>query len=251
LSLDRVEDAAAAYRKAIELEKDVPEFHACLGMALEKQGKFGESLQEMRLGHELPSKRPGWSARAAQWVRQGERLVELDEKLPGFLKGKATPASAGERIELAGLCSLKRLNGAAARFYEQAFAVEPKLATDLRVGHRYSAACAAALAGCGRGADIEKLEDKEKSHLRGQALDWLRADLKAFGLLLEKEANRAGPSVMAQMRHWHEDRDLAGVRGPEALAKLPEAERHPWQELWNDVADLLKRAEGKAMPDKK
>ena len=45
------------------------------------------------------------------------------------------------------------------------------------------------------------------------------------------------------MRHWREDIDFAGVRGPEALAKLPEAERKPWQELWDDVANTLARAQ--------
>jgi hypothetical protein len=31
-------------------------------------------------------------------------------------------------------------------------------------------------------------------------------------------------------------------RGPEALARLPEAERQEWQKLWADVADTLARA---------
>jgi hypothetical protein len=43
------------------------------------------------------------------------------------------------------------------------------------------------------------------------------------------------------LRHWLEDTDFAGVRGPEALAKLPEMEREPWQKLWDDVAKTLKR----------
>jgi len=40
----------------------------------------------------------------------------------------------------------------------------------------------------------------------------------------------------------HRDRDFAGVRGDEALAKLPEAERHEWRKLWQDVAELERRA---------
>jgi hypothetical protein len=80
---------------------------------------------------------------------------------------------------------------------------------------RYDAACAAALAGCGNGKDTAKLSGDERAAFRKQALDWLRADL---------------------------------VRGPEALAKLPEAERQSWQKLWSDVADLLKQAEGKPAP---
>ena len=114
---------------------------------------------------------------SAQWVRQCERLIDLDGQLPGFLEGKTTPASADERIELAELCSLKRLNRAASRFYEEAFSAAPGSAGSLSAAHRYDAACAAALAGCGRGEDAKDVDDKERARWRQQALDWLRADL--------------------------------------------------------------------------
>jgi hypothetical protein len=184
-------------------------------------------------------------------VRQCERLVELDGKLPGFLAGKAMPASAGERIELAELCSLKRLNRAAVRFYEEAFTAGPQLADDLSASHRYNAACTAALAGCGVGKDADKLDEKERARLRGQALGWLRADLEALRLLLKKGANKAGPPVLTQLRQWLADPDLVGVRGMEAIAHLPEAERQEWHKLWGDVFDALKRAAEKPKPEKK
>jgi hypothetical protein len=44
------------------------------------------------------------------------------------------------------------------------------------------------------------------------------------------------------MKHWQADADLAGVRDKDALAKLPEAERDGWKQLWDDVAMLLKTA---------
>jgi hypothetical protein len=50
------------------------------------------------------------------------------------------------------------------------------------------------------------------------------------------------------MRHWLADADLAGVRGPEALARLPASEQQSWQKLWNEVADTLARAQGKPPP---
>ena len=53
------------------------------------------------------------------------------------------------------------------------------------------------------------------------------------------------------MQHWLDDPDFAGVRGPDALAKLPEAERPDWQKLWADVADTLARAQGKTAPEQK
>ena len=34
--------------------------------------------------------------------------------------------------------------------------------------------------------------------------------------------------------------DLAGVRDPEALIKLPQEEQKAWRDLWADVDTLLK-----------
>jgi serine/threonine protein kinase/Tfp pilus assembly protein PilF len=249
----KLDEAIAEYRQAIALQPDDAEAHCNLGHALRRQGLFREALEELRRGHELGSKRPGWRYPSAEWVGQCERLVELDEKLPAFLDGKTAPAGAGERIELAGLCALKRLNRAAAGFYEDAFAAEPKLADDLAAGHRYNAACAAALAAVGQGKDVDRIGDKEKSRLRAQALDWLRADLEALGRLLDTEATPAptAAGVASTLKHWQSDPDLAGVRGAAALARLPEAERQPWQKLWDDAADLLARAQAKQTPVKK
>ena len=170
--------------------------------------------------------------------------------MPGFLDGTTTPASPAERVELAGFCALKRLNRAAARFYDQAFAAEPKLAEDAKVRHRYHAARAAALAGCGQGDDADKLDQAEKAQWRGRALEWLRADLKAWAGLLDAEPARSAANVSNVLRRWLVETDFAGGRGREALAKLPEAERPAWQKLWNDVADALKRAQGMGDPGK-
>jgi hypothetical protein len=51
------------------------------------------------------------------------------------------------------------------------------------------------------------------------------------------------------MQHWQHDPDFNGVRGPDALARLPEAEREDWRKLWDDVAATLAQAqERKASP---
>src|SRR5205085_1807105 len=101
-------------------------------------------------------------------------------------KGDVVPAGPTECIELAKLCVLKRLHGAAARFYADAFAPQPKLAENPRLAHRYNAACSAALAGCGKGQDADSLNDRERARLRQQALNSLRAELMAWRQLLEK-----------------------------------------------------------------
>jgi tetratricopeptide (TPR) repeat protein len=249
----QLDEAIAAYREAIRIKKDFAEAHCNLGDTLRRQGKFREALEEFRRGHELGRRNPGWRYPSAEWVRQCERLVELAEKLPGFLDRKTRPASPVECIELAQLCTLKRLHRAAARFYEEAFDAQPRLADDLGAAHRYNAACAAALAGCGQGKDADKLDATEYARLRRQALSWLRAGLQAWGRVLNKEPDNAGPAarVTQVLQDWRGDADFSGVRGAEALAQLPEEERQSWEKLWADVADTLSRAQRKTQPEKK
>ena len=71
------------------------------------------------------------------------------------------------------------------------------------------------------------------------------ADLEAWRRLREKGPDEAASraAVARTLQHWLVDPDFAGVRGPEALARLPEAERQAWQKLWDDVADMLARAQ--------
>src|SRR5207244_7349531 len=121
--------------------------------------------------------------------------------------------------------------------YKAAFANTPKLADDLHFQHRYNAACAAALAGCGQGKDADQSDARERARLRRQALDWLRADLTAYRRLLDKEPDKARTAVRERMQYWLQDKDFAGVRGSAALAKLPKEECQGWQKLWADVAD--------------
>jgi hypothetical protein len=48
--------------------------------------------------------------------------------------------------------------------------------------------------------------------------------------------------MLQTLRHWRADIDLAGVRDPAALARLPAAERAAWQALWADVDALIRGA---------
>jgi hypothetical protein len=248
-----LDGAIVEYREAIRCKRDYAEVHCNLGAVLEQKGQFAEALEYRRRGHELGSKNPRWPDPSAQWVQNCERLVELDGKLPAILSGQKQPADTAERLALAQLCQLpcKQQNLAATRFYETAFSEKPKLADDLSNQHRYNAACAAALASCGQGKDADKLDSKARARLRQQALDWLRADLKAYRQVMEKSAGKAGPAIAQRMQHWLEDEDFAGVRGREALAKLPEEERSAWRKLWADVAEMRAKAQGKASAEKK
>jgi Flp pilus assembly protein TadD len=240
----QLDEAIAEYRETIRLKKDDAMAHCNLGALLEKIGRFSEALAYRQRGHAIGSKNPRWPYPSAQWLRNCERLMELDDKVPAILSGQKQPADSAECLALAQFCQLpcKRLNLAAKRFYSQAFAEKPSRADDLNSQHRYKAACAAALAACGQGQDADKLDDKERARLRQQALDWLRADLRAYRQVMEKSAGKAGPAIVQRMQHWLQDGDFAGMRGAESLGKLPEAERKEWQKLWEEVEALRQRA---------
>jgi RNA polymerase sigma factor (sigma-70 family) len=102
---------------------------------------FEEALAALKRGHELGTRQPGWRYPSARWVLDAERLVALDLKLVAVLKGQAQPAGAAECLNFVGTCRTKKWYAAAARFYADAFAADPKLADDLPASHRYGAAC--------------------------------------------------------------------------------------------------------------
>jgi hypothetical protein len=137
-----------------------------------------------------------------------------------------------------------------ARYYNETFTAEPQFLADPAAPHRYRAACAAALAGCGQGRDTADLDEKTRAGFRRQALDWLRDELVSWRRLLEQQPENAW-AVARDLPRWLEDSHFAGVRGPEALARLPELERQAWQKLWADVADTLTRAQERPTPGQK
>ena len=93
-------------------------------------------------------RQPGWRYPSAQWVAEAERLAALAARLPALLKGEDRPKDVAERLALAQMCYDTKRHAAAARFWAEALAADPKLGDDRQAGHRYNAACAAALAGC-------------------------------------------------------------------------------------------------------
>jgi tetratricopeptide (TPR) repeat protein len=204
-----LDKAVAAYRQAIALQPDAYVPYCNLGGIYRQQRHFDLAVAAYRKAAELQPNNARAHANLANTLRDQGKLAE------------------------------------AVAAFQKAIALQPD---DLQAQARYSAACAAALAGCGPAGEADRRGQKERARFRSQALQWLRADLAAYGWLLERDPDQAGPLVRERMRHWQQDSDFAGVRGPEALAELPEAERQDWQELWQDVEALRKRGAGTARP---
>jgi len=236
------DEAIAEYRTALRFKPDYAKAFCNLGHALRQQGCFVEALAEFKRGHEIGSKDPNWRVPSAVWVRETERLVELDRKLPAILAGQVKPADAAEMLGFAQLCYEKKLHGASARLWAEAFQAQPKLAEDMKVQNRYNAACAAALAGSGQGKNDPPLDDAAQARWRKQAIDWLKADLAAWSKILEGGPPQARQAISRTLQHWKVDTDLAGIRDQAALAKLPEDEQKTCRALWDEVEAILKKA---------
>jgi eukaryotic-like serine/threonine-protein kinase len=235
-----VDAAIAEYREAIRLKPDYASAHSNLGVALVAKGNVDAAIAEFREAIRLKPDH----ANAHIKLASAERAKRLAGRLPAVLRGDDRPSDAYEHLAFAAMCLAKKLDAAAARLYSDALSAHPALTDDRQAQHPYNAACAAALAGCGKGEDDPAPDGAARVKLRLQAVDWLKAELAAWTSVLDRDA-RAGAQVAKTLRHWKADPDLTSVRDAEELAKLPEAERTSWRALWNEVDRLLTKADSR------
>jgi serine/threonine-protein kinase len=190
--------------------------------------------------------------------REAESLILPN--LHAFLEGKYQPIDNDERLALLGVCQSRNLHAAAATILADAFAADPSLADrltaqcsalasrandsynrtqSLKNAPRLLAARSAALAGSGICEDRAKPNEADRQHWREQSRRWLEEDLDAW-----THSSIIDPVVATDVRTrmltlWQSDPDLAPVRDPEALAKLPPNERANWGAFWKKVMALI------------
>jgi hypothetical protein len=214
-----------------------------LGQALLAKRQFAEA--DAAIGRCLENLPPEETKILGNLERLRERcrhLLALEGRLADIVRGTDKPA-AGECLDAAELCLVKHHYATATRLYAVALAATPKLTEDLRAGHRYNAARAAALAACGQGDDVAGLGEPEREAVRRQAREFLRLDLAAWATKVDTGTEADRIQAQKTLAPWRDDPDLAGLRDADALEKLPPAERQECQALWQEVADLLRRAE--------
>ena len=239
----RLKEAIEHFRQAVRLEPLFALAHGALGRALLARREFTEAEAEIRRGLDLfPEGEEKLRANLEGQLQRCQRLRALEGRLPAVVRGKDRPAAA-DCLDLAELCFAKNAYATAARLYDESLAAKPQLTEDLRAGYRFNAARAAALADGGQGDDAAGLSEPERAGLRRQARDWLRLDLAAWAKKMDN--GTAADRIQAQrtLAPWRDDPDLAGQRDADALERLPPAERQECQALWQEVAELLRRAE--------
>jgi serine/threonine-protein kinase len=235
----QLDEAIGCFEKAIELDPKNVYSYNNLGNVLRLEGRLDEAVACFETAVKLDPN----SEYATDGLRRTAALAASRDKFAAFQNDRYTPSTNEERLGLIEWCRIKRFHRAASRLSTDAFAADPKLLDDLKASHRYNAACSAALAATGRGEDAAGLDDQERASLRTQALDWLRVDLVSrIRQLDDAKVDRA--AARKALLHWRRDPDLAGLREADALARLPEAARAPWQALWREVTETLLKPEG-------
>src|SRR5581483_5425162 len=119
----KLEEAVAAYRKAIELSPAFTLAYNNLGVTLRDQKKLEEAIAAFRKAVQLS---PTY-ALSRRNLQRTEQWLELEKKLPALLAKKERPTDAREALGLADFCAhYKQFFRTAVGFYRDAFRLEPK-----------------------------------------------------------------------------------------------------------------------------
>jgi tetratricopeptide (TPR) repeat protein len=188
--------AAACYRKSIELGRGAVVGYLRLGKALAKQKDWDGAVAAVR-----------------------EAIRRQPKYGPAYSRLSVTLGDAGRYAE-----GLKAM--------VDAIREQPDLARVPCYYIRYNAACLAM--NCADGLGVNAPPEAERPAYRKQALELLTADLAAI-----RKLAAANPTLVHRfMQHWLKDKDLASVRDPKTVGRLPANEREVWNRLWAEVRAL-------------
>jgi serine/threonine-protein kinase len=236
---------AEALYKACDLEGELAHFRLITSTQPENRGAW-RSMSDALI-------RKGEFAAAAAACRHsyrnepgeikfnpGERLLDMERRLPAILENRDITRSVQEHIDLLRMLYYKGHYVLCYRFSAKLFAEAPEIASwkavhnslpDQRHDPRYIAACAAVLSAAGLDRTEIDLDDYDRARRRQQALEWLRASLAEW-----KVVQYYTPFLQV----WLADPALMGVRDMAALANLPQAERKEWQMFWDEVRPVAR-----------
>lgn len=234
--LGDVETAVREYKRVLELNPKNSDAHVQLGEVYKEQTEFDMALNHLKVAAEqLPEARHSVYF-LPNAVEDLQRLVDLEQDVSRIIEGSREPVSVREQIEFARLLYYHRQFAAAANHFQMAFAEEPGLIADPVSGHRFNAACCAALAGTGANSPELSLDEMTKERQRARA--WLEEERDT---VLSKYSGDA----VGQLRflpHFLRDRDFVGIREPSMLKSLPPEEAAQWHGFWNEIRDLVSDA---------
>ena len=99
---------------------------------------------------------------------------------------------------------------------------------------------AVAMAGTGMGKDAGKFNDDDRARWRQTALELISTRLQK----IETQLDSAAPPIESMQKRLltlQQTPDLAGLREPAAMARLPKSEQDQFAAIWTRVNDMLLR----------
>ncbi len=239
------EEGAASLREAIRLDAGYAEAHCDLSGVLMPDRRFREALEEVRIGHELGSKRPDWQYPSAQWVKEAEAAVRnleaRDSELAEYRKTGARPTDAEELVASAVVAFDQGRYREASDWFRAGFASRPGLAKALASGLRRLAVSAAIRASVADPSVEPGLDPAARAALRVIALEDLEREVAAFWVEWEEE-RVPRTELIRIFRPFLRNPEFASVRERESLEALPAEERARWVMLWFELRSLLESA---------
>ena len=229
----RLDEAIQQFRESIRIDPAWPVPHFNLGSTLQAGGRRDEAIDEYGQALRLDADDVGAHVNlgSALYAKGG-----VEEAIDHFRQAlRLDPNLAPAHVNLgSALYTTGRVEEAIDHF-RQALRLNPNsAAARVNLGVSLFAAARHAVLDAAGHAGNPRLGEPERAEKRRQALAWLRADLE-----LQTTMPGGGGSSAQSVAAWQKDPDLAGVRAPAALAKLPDAEREPWQRFWADVAAVV------------
>jgi serine/threonine-protein kinase len=166
--------------------------------------------------------------------REAEQLIlpNLNE----LLDGSVQPRDNDERMALLGVCTFDDLYGKCAQLWMETLSD----ASQSLDAHLEDAARAAAIAGTGQGKDAARFTDEDRVRWREAAVTLLSRRIDG----LEGELNSAAAPTSAirkSLLALQQSPDLAPLRDPAAVARLPKTEQDRCTTLWSHIRTLLDR----------
>ena len=228
------EAAQAELRRALEMEPESPMANNYLGQFLLNSGRFEDAVARFDVAIQSDPQ----NAMLSKLRANALRLQQMEPRLEHYLSRDTIPADNAERCDVIQVCIAKRRYRPAVQFTADALAADTHLADDPTNGYRYNGACCVAKL-CVEQAESNSIDEAEQSELVALAIDWLEAERSLIARLL-KEAPPADARTLRQMvRHWPNDRDLAGFRDSEIVSRFPEQLQDRLTTFWSDVQAML------------
>lgn len=234
--LHRPGDAVRAYQKALESKPDYLNAHHNLGAMLAALGRTDEAMAEYQKVLQIDPEFPSALYNLASLYRD---RGEFDKAIAQYEKViRASPDDPAPHAALGRVFERQGKLRAATRELGLALALDPR--SGERQVLRHQAANTAVRAAAGQGQDAEQLTEAERSALRTQALECLKADLATCNRILIRGSTSEGTQALGVLEKERQDAAFTPVRDPAELAKLPETERQAWQSFWSELEAILR-----------